>query len=136
MMDPRDLAHTQRWWNSITPSRKLATATLWFEDEDGGYEETVDVPVTFVVCALCDGTGRHVNPSIDAHGLSREDFEDDPDFLEDYFNGIYDVICYLCKGANVVPVASDPKLLKAIKDKRTASLEVAAEYEAERRVGA
>jgi hypothetical protein len=43
-----------------------------------------------------------VNPSIDSHGLSREDFDQDPDFEEDYFSGVYDVPCYVCSGARVV----------------------------------
>jgi len=59
-------------------------------------------PINFSVCPVCRGRGTHVNPSIDSHGLSREDFENDPDFAEDYFSGVYDVVCYECDGANVV----------------------------------
>ena len=37
-------------------------------------------------CYRCDGSRTMVNPSIDAGGLSRDDF-DDPDFEEAYFGG-------------------------------------------------
>ena len=56
----------------------------------------------FAVCPTCDGNGTHVNPSIDAHGLSREDFDGDPDFEESYFAGDYDVSCAECGGQRVV----------------------------------
>lgn len=78
-------------------------------DMDGETEE-VALPFKMVVCDLCDGGGRHVNPSIDAHGLTREDFDDDPDFAEDYFAGVYDVTCSQCKGRNVVPVVDESRL--------------------------
>ena len=58
----------------------------------------------FEVCPRCNGEGKHVNPAIDSHGLSREDFDADPDFEEDYFSGVYDVECYECKGLRVVKV--------------------------------
>jgi hypothetical protein len=64
----------------------------------------VNIPVKFEVCATCRGRGSHVNPSIDSHGLSREDFENDPDFAEAYFRGDYDVPCYECDGLRVSPV--------------------------------
>jgi hypothetical protein len=58
----------------------------------------------FEVCPRCEGRGKHVNPAIDGHGLSAEDFDQDPDFREDYFSGVYDVPCYECKGDRVVKV--------------------------------
>lgn len=78
------------------------------------------VGARFEVCPTCDGRGSHVNPSIDASGISSEDFRDDPDFYDDYFGyngdedddgepirqarGMYDVDCYECEGRRVVPV--------------------------------
>ena len=61
-----------------------------------------DLEATFGVCPLCEGKGKHVNPSIDSCGLSREDFDNDPQFEEDYFSGRYDVQCYECKGERVI----------------------------------
>jgi hypothetical protein len=71
--------------------------------KDGGIE-FVDVllPAKRVVCPQCDGTGKHVNPAIDGHGLSAEDFAEDPDFAESYFSGDYDVCCETCNGSNII----------------------------------
>lgn len=54
------------------------------------------------VCPTCEGTGTTVNPNVDAHGLTAEDFYDDPDFAEDYRSGIYDIPCNACRGLRVV----------------------------------
>jgi hypothetical protein len=53
----------------------------------------------WVICTLCHGDGKHVNPSIDAGGISAEDFADDPDFAESYMRGDYDVPCNRCGGS-------------------------------------
>ena len=74
-----------------------------------------DLEATFGVCPLCEGKGKHVNPSIDSCGLSREDFDNDPQFEEDYFSGAYDVECYECEGARVVPVINQKRLTRAQK---------------------
>ena len=69
---------------------------------EGTIEE--DLPAKFEVCGTCSGKGSHVNPSIDGNGLSREDFDADPDFEESYFRGDYDVRCHECDGLRVVPI--------------------------------
>ena len=45
--------------------------------------------------------------------MSSEDFDEDPDFQEDYFSGLYDVTCKTCHGRNVilVPVAQEGQAL-------------------------
>jgi hypothetical protein len=60
-------------------------------------------PAHYEVCWRCDGTGSHVNPSIDGNGISAEQFAEDPEFKEAYFSGAYDVACYECRGARVLP---------------------------------
>lgn len=60
----------------------------------------------FEVCPRCEGRGKIVNPSIDGHGLSQEDFDQDPDFEEAYFAGRYDIACTECRGLRVVDVYS------------------------------
>ena len=72
---------------------------------DDGSEEPL--PMKWAVCPVCDGKGSHVNPSIDANGISREQFEDDPDFAEQYWNGTYDQTCTRCKGRTTVPVVDE-----------------------------
>jgi RecJ-like exonuclease len=107
-MDHRDIAaNYRRVLHGIDRKRMVA----YFTDmDDDGNETEVKVRLKFELCSTCDGRGSHVNPSIDAHGLSREDFDDDPDFAEDYFSGRYDVPCNECHGANVVPVVdTDPR---------------------------
>ena len=92
--------------------------TLSYETVDKEGEFTVfTVKAIYVVCPLCDGKGRHVNPSIDSQGLTREDFDDDPDFREDYFSGMYDQECNECHGKRVVPIPDkrDLKAKEAIK---------------------
>lgn len=82
------------------------TKTITWEDDDGVEWET-KVPASWVVCPKCEGEGKHVNPSIDGHGLSAEDFAEDPDFAEEYLAGRYDVTCYECKGLRVVAELAD-----------------------------
>lgn len=67
-------------------------------------EEYHELPLKYEVCLTCEGKGSHVNPSIDAHGISAEEFYEDPEFEESYFRGDYDVRCYACGGLRVVPV--------------------------------
>lgn len=73
-------------------------------EDDEGDLRTVEVPARFEVCGTCEGKGRHVNPSIDAHGIGPEEFDADPDFREDYLAGVHDVRCAECRGERVVPV--------------------------------
>lgn len=67
--------------------------------EDGS---EVALPTTWAVCEVCEGKGTHVNPSIDAGGISAEDFHDDPEFAESYFRGDYDQPCNHCRGRTTV----------------------------------
>lgn len=73
------------------------------EDE----ENEISLKARYEVCPRCEGKGTHVNPSIDGHGISAQEFAEDPQFKEDYFNGVYDVPCYDCKGLRVVPVVDE-----------------------------
>lgn len=74
------------------------------------------LPTKWEVCPQCQGEGKHVNPSIDAGGLTREDFLEDPDFMHDYMSGLHDVACNTCGGKRVVKVVdeqgADPELLQ------------------------
>lgn len=85
-----------------------------------GVDIEEELPMKWGVCHVCDGKGKHVNPSIDAGGLSAEDFHDDPDFAEDYMRGTYDVTCNGCNGRTTVPVvdwdALDPTRRKAYEE--------------------
>jgi hypothetical protein len=120
------------------------TPTVLVEEYDDAGEHVADVetplPVKLEVCGLCQGRGSHVNPSVDAHGLSGEDFAEDPDFAEDYLSGRYDQTCNECHGLRVVEAvdreACPPELL-ALYDRQQQDLaEMYAIEAAERRMGA
>lgn len=98
-----------------------------------GDEFEVELPSRKAVCPRCDGEGKHVNPSIDSHGITREEFDEDPDFEEAYFRGDYDVTCYECKGANVVDEVDEDKLTKRQRLLYNRHIEIQAEIATERR---
>lgn len=114
--------------------RRMAPLTVSIDGQDH------ILPTHKVVCPTCSGTGKHVNPSIDCDGLTREDFDQDPDFREDYFSGAYDVTCYECGGNNVVDAIDwdrvSPELTKAYEDEMDERCEYEAMCRAERRMGA
>ena len=102
-LDPRTLAAARK-----KPQLDEKTMRLIFvlcDDEDD--EEIHTLPAKYAVCDTCGGRGKHVNPAIDASGLTQDDFDEDPDFAEGYWGGRYDVGCYECKGARVVPVPNE-----------------------------
>lgn len=70
--------------------------------DDG--EDTVSLPAHYEVCDRCDGTGTHTHSDINP---TSEDYERDPDFIEEYFAGRYDVQCEVCHGRNVVLTVDD-----------------------------
>ena len=140
-MDHREYASDNRWWDSIDTQRLTARVTFdkYDEEIDDSVEETRTVRVRMEVCSTCDGRGQYVNPSIDSHGISREEFDEDPEFAEQYWgyrSGMYDVTCGECRGQKVVPVCLDDEVVKCLESAAQARAEMRADYEAERRAGA
>ncbi|KKN35650.1 hypothetical protein LCGC14_0781470 [marine sediment metagenome] len=103
-------------------------------------EKEVRLLTKLEICPTCRGKGTHVNPSIDANGLTAEDFDRDPDFREDYMSGIYDQICNECHGLRVVPVidrvGNSKEDIKRYDEYIESEQQYAAEVAAERRMGA
>lgn len=137
-MDKRDM---QSEYGHAFSRYDRATMTMVFHlENDEGDEDEVEFPCKYEACSLCDGHGSHVNPSIDAHGISAEEFRDDPDFAEAYFSGAYDVGCYRCGGDRVWPVIDEKRCNPADLARLDSYLEERAawiaESEAERRMGA
>lgn len=98
------------------------------------------VKTTREICYLCNGDGKHVNPSIDSNGITGEEMAElGEDFREEYFSGVYDVVCYACKGRNwthvVDPDNSDPAGIEAWYRWQEDESNYRAEVEAERRAG-
>jgi hypothetical protein len=132
-LDRRVIAgNTGDWYEDFDPRRMLAVAK-WDEYED---EERAPrlIPVEYTVCPTCEGKGKHVNPSIDASGLTWE--MEDRDFREDYLNGVYDVPCYQCHGIRVVPMPADKEDQQAMERWLRDELDYQAMCAAERRMGA
>jgi hypothetical protein len=88
-----------------------------YYDEEG---LEIHLPAKYEVCRRCEGSGTHVNPNIDGHGITPEEFEEDPVFRDAYLAGVYDVSCFECKGLRVVAVVAaercDPEQLQAYHD--------------------
>lgn len=97
----------------------------YYESYPGAFKADVEatfmnatIPGGLIVCPICEGKGKYVNPSIDSHGISAEEFEEDPDFDESYFRGDYDIICTCCDGRNVVDKLRYAKYLARLADYR------------------
>ena len=136
MMDRR--TNAENAFEGYDPrSRTITINFTRYTDDDDEVEETLTLPARMEVCDLCDGTGKVVNPSIDAGGLTQDDFDRDPDFAEEYFSGAYDIGCGQCNGSNVIPVVNEAALDDEQKKKYYQFLEQesfeAAEREADRR---
>lgn len=113
------------------------------EYRDDGDEIVHELPAKFEVCPRCRGEGSHVNPSIDGHGITGEEWNGpdwDDDSREMYMSGGYDVPCHRCGGKRVIAVldrdVADPDILKAYDDQERELRELEAEEAAERRMGA
>lgn len=123
LRDPRVRALSHNSGLVFDQDNMTLTWTREVDSEDGESTEEVDVVFNakFDVCPLCEGRGSHVNPSIDAGGISSDDefWEDDVDEetgRSHYASGRYDVSCYQCKGLRVVGVISadnNPEEVKA-----------------------
>jgi len=103
-VDPRD---AQKMFGDMLPSgstfdETTMTLTILREDDEG-IETELKFQCHYEACDVCQGRGKHVNPSIDAHGITYEEFEADPDFREEYMSGMYDEVCSRCKGERVAP---------------------------------
>lgn len=111
------------------------TVTLKLHDDFGDeVEETV--PFRFQVCEQCEGRGHHVNPSIDGNGLPTE-YQNDPEFMEEYMGGLYDVPCEECGGRCVVPaIEEETDAGQWLVEHYAFEHQCRLEYEAERRMGA
>jgi hypothetical protein len=119
-MDSRYLAaNTNRWYIGIDEKRMMVTVEI--ETDDG--DEEIEVPFEWEVCPTCNGKGTHVDPDIDSHGISSDEFADDPDFEKAYFKGRYDVSCYECNSKRVIPVTKDERVLEHIKNEQNYAYE-------------
>lgn len=91
---------------------------IYGEDDDGDFEEEVEVPSKWEICQECRGNGTHVNRNIDGNGLTAEQWEDwDDEEREGYFSGRYDVQCKECAGTGKIQVVDYESCSPEIKAK-------------------
>ncbi len=89
---------------------------LTVDIENDGIFEEVQIPTKFEVCSRCRGKGTHVNPAVDGNGIGQEEFDEDPDFQEAYFSGVYDVTCQKCEGERVEKVPDFDRMTPEMKE--------------------
>lgn len=133
ILDSRNRVHG--WPEGFDEGSMTITLTVM---DDEGEESEVELPAIFEVCPTCDGRGRHTNPSIDCMGISSEQFDEDPDFRDDYFSGRFDVPCNACGGRRVYPAAdtsNHPEIARYLEQKERDDAAYAAERAAEARMG-
>lgn len=113
----------------------------FIRENDDGDEIEDELPTKYGVCPRCDGAGSHVNPNVDGHGITAEEWERDWDdeSREGYFRGDYDVSCEECHGLRVVPCvdreACDQKLLEEYDEHQRIEARWRAEEAHARRMG-
>lgn len=73
------------------------------------------LPTKWALCDVCQGKGKVVNPGIDAGGLGGE-FASDPEFMEDYMAGVYDIQCRRCQGRTTMRVVDRSQCDKYLLD--------------------
>lgn len=106
---------------------------ITFRDEN---DNELRVGAHYEVCGTCRGNGSHVHRGIDGHGLTADDFAEDPDFGEAYYSGAYDVPCEECDGQRVVLVANeDDTNFSVYQEVQQAEYEYQAELAHARRYG-
>lgn len=76
----------------------MPTIPYSYENEAGETQE-VALPASWHICGTCDGDGTS---SAYLGSFTREDFDEDPDFAEDYMRGGYDRPCPTCGGTGKV----------------------------------
>lgn len=145
--DPRVIAAmTNDAYRVVSANQSETTVRLFeeclerlieYEHLPEGHDGTFKGQTKFEVCDTCSGSGKTVNPSIDAGGLSQEDFDEDPDFAESYFSGNYDIVCAGCKGEKVVPhiIFHDHRIGEAVREWQVDAAEEAASSAHERMMG-
>lgn len=94
--------------------------------------EDMLLPAKWEVCGRCHGNGVHDHSAF-SNGL-REEETSDPDFMEDYRRGAYDVRCEECDGQRVVAVPDSDRLSAQQQRALTAHCEYLGELRAERRM--
>lgn len=79
--------------------RKVQFAVMLRDPETGDDMHEVQLPAQWCICGRCRGEGK---TSAHLGSFTREDFDEDPDFKQDYLDGLYDIACEACDGSGKV----------------------------------
>jgi hypothetical protein len=116
----------------------LLTMKRWVMTAKGNQFQVL-LPAKRIVCPDCDGTGTELCSGLKGVCLS-EEHTNDPDFMESYMGGDYDVHCSSCGGSNVVLELDWDLLSEKMKARVNRQIDEEsrnrAEAEGERRMGA
>jgi len=136
-MDSRD-ARLPGWLEHDHKNMCFWIRDYW-EEEPATTARDVRIPAVYEVCHVCRGKGHHVNPDIDRNGITPDDFNEDPDFFDQYTSGVYDIGCRWCKGRKVEMVVDEESTekedLEIYHEMMQGHWETIQEQEAERRAG-
>ena len=94
----------------------MAGIAFVYEDDQGD-EIEIELPARYEVCGRCRGEGSHVNPSIDGHGITEDEWNGpdwDDESRDAYMSGAYDVACEVCNGDRVVLVPDEERADRAM----------------------
>ena len=79
----------------------MEATKLSFWVTDGAEDEReIEVPAVQEVCHRCNGRGVTDPPSF--NGFTGDDFNEDPEFMYEYMQGVYDIVCTVCNGTCVL----------------------------------
>ena len=126
--DSRVQAFRNKWYSEINHSTKVLKANLGDGEKEMKFQ--------WALCPACEGSGTMVNPSIDCDGISVDEFDQDPEFAESYFSGVYDENCSTCDGEKRIPELISPEDIKEFEEWEQEEISYRAECAAEMRVGA
>jgi hypothetical protein len=81
----------------------------------------------WIICPVCEGEGKTVNPAIDGNGITASEMDeilnDDPEFIDDYIGGLYDIACRACGGSGKMRESHTETLRQNAEDRRLAASE-------------
>jgi RecJ-like exonuclease len=114
--------------------------TVPFTIDDGENEPVeVQLPARWEICDRCNGEGKS---SAHLGAFTGDQMREDPDFAEDYMNGMYDKSCHVCSGTGKVKeiirgsctTPEQKRALELMDDRAASEAESRAERRAEARM--
>lgn len=70
-------------------------------------EYGITLPTHYELCPACQGRGTMTLKRL---AIPQEMFDEDPDFAEDYWGGVYDEPCDLCDGRTSILAVDEERL--------------------------